>query len=231
MSRTWRWVLLVVILVVALVLGGPYLYARFTAGSTPPPLGLQTPGESATMTTAPAPGPLEVDGAWMVGAGSEAGYRVDEVVSGKAGTVVGRTPAVTGDVTVTGGLMEGAEFVVDTASIVTGSTARDAMFRQLLEVDLYPQAFFTLTDPVDLSRLEASGGPASYQADGTLTIRDTTQPVMVELEAQGSGNDVQVSGAIPVDFLDYGVKAPSLGTIEVADSGTVEMLLNLQRAA
>ncbi|MBE7699916.1 YceI family protein [Oerskovia sp. Sa1BUA8] len=228
MSRGARWILVAVVAALVIVLAGPYLVARISVGNAPPPLGLQTPGESAAPSQSPAPGPFDPDGAWIVGAGSQAGYRVDEVLSGEKGTVVGRTEEVGGSLVVEDGELARAEVTVGTGSIASDSVVRDDAFRRLLETDVYPNAVFVLTTPVDLSGIEGDE-PLTVEARGTLTIRDVTEPVTVALEARRSGDGVQVSGAIPVTFADYGVSVPELPFVTVEPTGTVEMLLELAR--
>ncbi|OCI30415.1 YceI-like domain protein [Oerskovia enterophila] len=229
MSRGARWILVAIVAALVIVLAGPYVVARLSAGTAPPPLGLQTPGETISPTATPDPGPFNPDGTWVVGAGSQAGYRVDEVLSGEKGTVVGRTDEVGGTLVVTDGELVRAEITVKTGSIASSSVVRDDAFRRLLETDVFPDAVFILTEPVDLEGVEEREEPLTVQARGTLTIRDVTEPVTVTLEARRSGDGVQVSGAIPVTFVDYGVHLPELPFVTVEPSGTVEMLLELER--
>ena len=231
MSRGARWILVAVVAALVIVLAGPYVVARISAGNPPPPLGLQTPGESALPTESPDPGPFDPDGTWVVSPGSQAGYRVEEVLSGEKGTVVGRTEAVGGTLVVTDGELVRADVTVDTASIASDSVVRDDAFRRILETEVFPNAVFILTEPVDLTGIENRDEPLTIKARGTLTIRDVTEPVNVTLEARRSGDGVQVSGAIPVTFADYGVHVPELPFVTLDPSGTVEMLLRLERGA
>ncbi len=46
-----------------------------------------------------------------------------------------------------------------------------------------------------------------------------------------NGDGGQLSGSIPITFADYGVTAPSLGFVTVEKTGSVEFLLNLEKAA
>ncbi|MHA7134125.1 YceI family protein [Oerskovia turbata] len=230
MSRGARWIVAAVVAALVIVLAGPYVVARISAGTPPPPLGLQTPGESLVPSQAPDPGPFDPDGTWAVGAGSQAGYRVDEVLSGEKGTVVGRTGEVGGSLVVSGGELVEADITVGTGAIASDSVVRDDAFRRLLETDVFPNAVFILTEPVDLTGIEDRDEPLTVEARGTLTIRDVTEPVTVALEARRSGDGVQVSGAIPVTFADYGVSVPELPFVKVEPSGTVEMLLELVRS-
>jgi len=231
MSRGARWILVAVVAALVIVLAGPYLVARVSVGNPPPPLGLQTPGESAPPSESPEPGPFDPDGTWVLGAGSQAGYRVGEVLSGEKGTVVGRTGEVGGQLVVSGGELVRADVTVATGSIRSDSVVRDDAFRRMLETDVFPNAVFILTEPVDLEGIENRDEPLTVEARGTLTIRDVTEPVTVTLEARRSGDGVQVSGAIPVTFTDYGVHVPELPFVTLDPDGTVEMLLELERGA
>ncbi|MEK8228550.1 YceI family protein [Oerskovia sp. M15] len=92
-----------------------------------------------------------------------------------------------GTLVVTDGELVRAEVTVATASIASDSVVRDDAFRRLLETDVFPDAVFILTEPVDLARIERRDEPLTVQARGTLTIRDVTEPVTVALEARRSG--------------------------------------------
>lgn len=82
----------VAVIVVAAVLG-PYIYIHFIEG--PAPAKLELPSSSATTTTSKGsvttPSSSSLDGTWSVGSGSQAGYRVQEVLVGQNATAVGRT--------------------------------------------------------------------------------------------------------------------------------------------
>ena len=223
MSR--RTVVILVSLVLAvlvLVLAGPPLYSRWQESRNPEPLALT----SRPAAAAPS-GPRAADGTWTVAAGSEAGYRVEEVLRGEDTTVVGRTSDVTGTVVVADGSLTQADVAVEAATIATGVGPRDGYLRDTLEVETFPTATFALTAPVALPEL--TGDPVSLEATGTLTIRDVSREVAVTLQAQRDGDGVRVSGSIPVTFTDFEIEAPSLGFVEVEDAGTVEMLLVLAR--
>ncbi|MGW6130896.1 YceI family protein [Cellulomonas sp. NPDC055163] len=207
----------VVVLAAGLVVG-PRLYADAENSRTEAAPTLTAPAE-----TGGAAAPAATDGTWTVGEGSFAGYRVDEVLSGNDITVTGRTEDVTGTVTVEEGSLTGATVEVDMASIATDEARRDDYFRgTALQVDTYPTATFTLTEPVELAE-----GATSAQLAGELTIRDVTQPVTVDAQIAASGDAVQVIGSVPVTFADYGVEAPNLGFVSVEDTGFVEFDLRL----
>ena len=230
-----RWLirtLVAVGVVIAAVVGLPWVYAQVVAGQEEAPLALSTPtsAPTATPTAEPTPaGPLEVDGAWTVGEGSEAGYRLGEVLSGQQVTVVGRTDQVAGDVVVEGGVLTAATITVDVASISTDESARDAYFRRAVDVTANPEATFVLDAPVDLAALPAATGPVAVQATGTLTFHGVAVPATAELQVQRTPDGVEVAGAIPITLADFGLEAPDLGFVTVEPTGTVELLLQLVR--
>jgi polyisoprenoid-binding protein YceI len=215
----------------ALVLGGaalafgPGLYASYAAGvvDAPPSLDRVDPGAKTAVD-------LEnLSGTWSVTAGSYAGYRVKEVLQGNDVTVNGRTEKVSGTLTADGLTLTDATVTVDVASITTPEPPRDIYFRDVaLEVSKFPEATFTLTEPVT-AETPAPGEPQSFEATGELTLHGVTQEVTADLQAVLTSTGGQVSGSIPITFEDYGVQAPSLGFVEVEDQGSVEFLLNLEQ--
>lgn len=173
------------------------------------------------------PDPASLDGAWTVGEGSFAGYRLEEVLGGEDVTVTGRTEQVTGGLTVDGGALTEATVEVDMASIATDQQRRDDYFRDTaIEVGTYPTATFVLTEPAELA-----AGATDAQLVGELTVRDVTRPVTVDAQIAAAGDTVQVVGAVPITFTDYGVTPPDLGFVKVEDTGTVEFDLVLAPAA
>ena len=184
----------------------------------------------AAPTVSVTPGATTIDtsdlsGAWTVGDGSTAGYRVDEVLNGTDVTVVGTTDQVTGTVTVEGDSVTAATIDVDVASIATDSGNRDGYFRDdAMEASTYPTATFVLTQPIDAG-VPADGDVETVEATGDLTMHGVTQSVTVSLQAALSGDGVQISGSVPVTFSDYGVEAPSFGFVQVEDAGSVEFLV------
>lgn len=224
-----RWFLRTVIgiiVAVAVVVGGPWVYATFFAREAPVPLAI-------TPTAVPTPeipiGPVDIEGTWYVQTGSEAGYRLDETLSGEAVTVVGRTDAVSGNVVITGGQLTGATVVVAVGDISTEESARDAYFRRALDTSTFPEATFQLTTPVDVAALGTSAEPVSITVVGTLTMHGVSQPATATLEAQRTAGGVELAGQVPVNLVDFGLDPPDLGWVVVQPTGTVEVRLDLGR--
>lgn len=216
-----------VALAVGVMVGGPWLYARFVAAEPRDELSLSSPSPEAAPQV--PTGPLDIDGTWLVQPGSEAGYRLREVLSGEEVVVVGRTESVTGEVEVEADRLTTARVVVDAGSISTDESARDAFFRRALDTTSFPEATFELTEPVDVSTLAAGDEPLTTTVSGELTLHGVTSPVAVELEAQRTATGVEVVGQVPVTLADFGLSAPDLGWVVVDPAGTVEIRLLLAR--
>jgi polyisoprenoid-binding protein YceI len=216
--RTW-WVIGGIVGVLALGLGvGPLLYAATQEDAAAAPTVQAQPSD---VELAP-----DTDGTWNVSPGSSAGYRVDEVLNGADVTVAGTTDQVTGSVVVQDGDMASAEVTVDVASIRTDIGQRDSYFRgNVMDAGTHPTATFTVRGPVDLPEL--SGTPVTVPVTGDLTLRGTTRQVQADLAVVRTAEGVDVSGAVPVVFADFGITAPDLGFVRVEDRGQIEFLLRL----
>lgn len=220
-KRTRGWIIAAVAVVLvagAAVIFGPRLYAQMNAG-----LAGEAPTLSATGTIPAEDASLTATG--EVGAGSSAGYLVNEVLNGEQVTVRGTTDQVTGQFVVESGTLTSAQITVDVASISTGVDARDGYFRNTaLAVTTYPTAEFTLTTPVALPT-----DSDTVALTGDLTIHGVTQSVTLNAQmALDEANDsVQVIGSIPVTFSDFGVTAPDLGFVKVESQGAVEFNLTI----
>jgi polyisoprenoid-binding protein YceI len=223
-----RWLVLTiagVLVGVGLVVGAPWVYANFMVREAPDPLMLTTP---EVVRTVPS-GPLDIDGTWEIQPGSEAGYRLNEVLYDTEVTVVGRTESVAGVVAIDDGVLVEARVAVDAGSIPTDESARDAFFRRALDTTSHPEAVFELTEPVDVSAIGLANEPLTVQAVGTLTLHGVTQPVTATLEMQRTVDGVQVLATVGLVLEDYGLSAPDLGWVVVEPAGTVEALLLLAR--
>lgn len=227
-----------VIIVAALVIiiggiwGGSAIYASHENSKAPTALSLSTPTAASATESASSdatPGASEsgsLEGDWSIAQGSQAGYRVAEVLNGQNVTVVGRTESVEGSVTIADNKLTAAQVSVDLTGVATDNGSRDSQFLSILKTAEFPSATFTLSAPVDIAAIKA--GVASVKAVGDLTIAGTTKSVTVDLQAQTTSNGVEVQGSIPLTFSDYGITAPDLGFVKVEPTGSVEMLLQLR---
>ena len=161
--------------------------------------------------------------------GTFVGFRVaEELASIGATEAVGRTPAVSGSVTIEGTTLTAASIEADLTQIVSDESRREDSIQRALGTSANPTATFTLTQPVELGEAAATGEVVTVTATGTLTVNGVTQEVTVPLSAQLTGDVVTVTGSFDITFADYGVSAPSAPiVISVADTGTVELQLYL----
>ena len=242
--RHWlRWLIGAIVVLVVLGVGGPFVYIHFFNGSTPAALSLPTASSSASSspggTTAPsgtaaastaASGSLA--GAYRVGSGSVVGYRVNEVLLGQSTTAVGRTTSVTGHLTIAGSTATAAAFSVPMDTVHSDKSERDGQFDgRIMDVSQYPTGTFTLTSPIVLAPLPATGAIKSYTADGKLTLHGVTRTVTFTLTAERKGAQIDVAGDIPVLFSDFNIQNPSIGGfVTTQDHGLLEFLLVFSKA-
>ncbi len=216
--RTWVVVGSLAGVVVVGAVAGPLVYAALQEDAAP--------AQTVQVQESDAPLTDVTDGTWTVGAGSSAGYRVDEVLNGADVTVAGTTDQVSGSVVVSGGDLQSARVDVDMASVATDSQRRDSYFRDsVVEVGEFPTATFAVDQAVDLPEL--TGTPVTVPVAGSLTVHGVTRQVTVDLSVVRTADGVQASGSIPVTFSDHDVTAPDLGFVSVEDAGSVEFFLSL----
>lgn len=204
----------------------PFIYTQFVASDAPEELSVGTaPPSAAAGEAAPA------DGAWKVGPGSQAGYRVKEVLFGQDVEAVGRTSQVTGDLTISGASVSEGSFTVDMASVKSDEERRDGQFNgRIMDTAAHPTSTFTLTEPIALGSVPAVGAKVEAEATGELTLKGQRKEVAFKVTASRTAADAfEVSGRIPVVFTDYGIDNPSFPGIEVEDDGQVEFLLKFTR--
>ena len=240
-KRSWlRWLIGGVVVVLVLVVGGPFVYIHFIEGPAPAPLSLSTTttpttiaksGRPGSGTTAATDKSGSLDGVWKVGSGSTAGYRVKEDLFGQHAEAVGRTTSVTGSMTIAGTQVTQGSFTVDMTSVSSDRSQRDGQFQgRIMDTASYPTSSFVLTTPIQLAPVPKDGVIKKYQATGKLTLHGTTNSVTFPLNAKRSGTVIQVQGIVPITFADYNIDNPSGGPASVGNSGQMEFLLQLQQS-
>ena len=224
--RHWkRWLLAGVLTVVVLAVAGPYLYIHFIEGPAPSRFSLSKP------TTPKSTARVPLTGTWKIADGSQAGYRIGEVLFGQNNTAVGRTTVVTGQAVITASTVDSAAITVDLTKVSSDSGQRDNQFQgRIMDTSQFPTTTFTLTNPVQLGTLPAPGTTLTTTAAGTLNLRGTTRPVQAALSARQTGSIIQVSGSIPITFADWKIPNPTFGPAQTDDHGIVEFLLTFRRA-
>ena len=229
MRNTLRWVIGVPLALVVLVSAGTWLYLNVIREPAPERLTLDSSASDTSTSTSVAT-PSGVDGTWKVTTGSQAGYRVPEVLNGQRTEAVGRTESVTGTLTLAGTKATEASFTVDLTTVTSDEGRRDNQFRgRIMDVANHPEATFRLTAPIDFGTVPEVGGRLTASATGELTMRGVTKPVSFKVEAERTAAGFSVAGSIPITFSDYGIPNPSTGPAQVGDEGELEFLLVFAR--
>jgi polyisoprenoid-binding protein YceI len=179
----------------------------------------------------------DIEGTWTVDAsigsfddfsGTWAGYRIDEELAGVGtNTAVGRTPDVSGTMTVEGDAVTAVDVEVDVTTLQSDSGTRDgALGTRGLETDRFPTATFSLTEPLALPAGVADGERASAQVSGELTIHGVTRPVTLTVETLLSNGAAAVVGQAPVALADFQIEPPTgFSVLSIQDQGTFEFQL------
>lgn len=244
--------------VVALLAGGvmgfSYLFLREPApaaiglsNASPTPTAPAASSEASTDPAASAAATSSsattggLDGTWTIDpsvgsfsdfSGSFVGYRVEEeLATVGAATAVGRTPDVTGSLTLTGNQITAVEMSADLSTLQSDKSQRDGQLRrQALETDQFPTATFSLTQPIDLGSVPVDGQVIKATATGDLTIHGVTKTVEIPVEALLSDDVVTVTGSIDILFADYSISRPtSFAVLSIADHGTMEFQLKFTK--
>lgn len=245
MSRTVKFGL--VGLAVLIAAGAAFWYFVLRDDSPPPvsldsaldSLGSPTPG--ATTTTGETPSPEattptgaadeSLEGDWEVDTTVDTfvGYRVEEELAQiGATTAVGRTPNVTGSLSINGDTVElGATIEADMTTLRSDSGLRDGQLRnQGIEFGRFPTATFTLTEAVTIPEGMAAGERVSATLIGDFELHGVTRSVEIPVEAQVSNGYLVVVGSIVIQFADYDITAPSAARVlSIEDHGVMEFQL------
>ena len=218
--------------------GAAGVWFFFFSGQAPAVANLDNAADSLP-TSAPG-APVTVDGTWTVDtslgsfsdySGTFAGFRVAEVLDniGDA-TAVGRTPDVSGELTLSDERLTAATIEVQLTTITSDRPRRDPAIQEALETNAFPTATFELTDSIDLPSAPVEGVPYDVIAEGNLTIHDVTNPVAIDMQARLVGGVIVVVGSTDLTFSDYGVTMPRAPIVlSVSDSGQIEFQLFFTR--
>jgi len=227
--RRLKWLAIAVPAAAALALGGTWAYVEFIKEDAPARLTLSGSGAPTPSST---PGESSAEGSWMATTGSQAGYRVDEVLLGRNAEAAGRTEDVTGELVIEGTKVTAATVTVDMATVESDEGRRDNQFRgRVMDVATYPTSTFELTQPIDLGDLPDDGEQISVPATGQLTLRGTAKTVIVDLAARRNGANIEVSSSIPIVFAEWNIPNPSFGPVTTEDHGELEFLVVFARQA
>ena len=216
----------VVVVIVAGAAGFWYFVLRDTAA---PEASLEAieQGSEAPAGTTPLGNP---DGTWTIVAGENvfAGYRIEELFGGETikKTATGRTPAVSGTMTVQGNEITAVEVTADLTELTSDQTRRDNSQRDGgLQTNTFPTATFTLTQPITLPSAPSEGMTADVEAVGDLTLHGVTRQVTIPLQTSLTNGRVNVAGGAPIVLADFDIDAPNTPFVAVDENGQFEVQL------
>jgi polyisoprenoid-binding protein YceI len=213
-----------------------FVYLGILSNDSPAEFSLE---KGSTDNTAAAPPAGELAGTWTVAGESQAGYRVREKLANlpAPSDAVGRTNAITGQVTITedGGAYRArnANFTVDVSQLRSNEARRDNRIRTIgLETDKYPQATFVAAGPIDIPGDAVNGKVVTVQADGDMTLHGVTKKVSIPLQVQRNGNQIRIVGNYDFTWSDFGMTAPSVPPfVSVTGNPKLEFDVRLSKQA
>lgn len=226
----WIIAIAVVVVIAGAFIGSRIYASNVSAQAEAVPTLTGAPSAAATSASpdaGEATASADQDGTWTVGSGSYAGYRLDEVLNGADVTVTGRTEDVSGSLSVADDQLTAADLTLQVDTITTDSNRRDQYFRtSAIDTSQFPEASFTLTEPVDVSAT-LEGGNQTFPIKGDLTLNGQTVSVKANVQGAFSDGEAQLVGQIPMTWEEFGVEAPNLGFVAVEDTGFIEFSLNV----
>ena len=163
--------------------------------------------------------------------GSWVGYRVQEELVGIGGSeAVGRTPEITGTITLAGTTLSAAEMMADLTTLRSDQSMRDGQLgRQGIQTDQFPTATFVLTEPIELGTLPTEQESIAVTAVGDLTLHGVTNSVSIPLVAVRSGDVIGVAGSLTFSWDDFGMEQPSsMRVVSLANDVTMELQVFLR---
>ena len=245
--RTRRPLVIVAVLAVLVIGGFTGIYLSFFNDDSPERFALSD--EPATTVPAaggapPAPNRsaagagADLAGTWRAVTGSSAGYRVREKLAElpAKSDAVGRSPAVTGTVTVehaAGTLTaSNATFEVDLTKLVSDDNRRDQRIRtDGLQTNRFPKATFTSTRAITLPAGTVSGQAVKATAEGDLTLHGMTRRVTIPLDVRVDDVRAELVGSLGFPMSDFNISPPNVaGFVTVDSDATLEFKLFLEKA-
>jgi polyisoprenoid-binding protein YceI len=227
--------------VVAIVLiGGVALWFFVLKDDPEPELSLETGTDTSQTTTGTTPESL--DGTWTVQEGGDttAGFRIEESFANGLTdhTAVGRSDEVTGSITIQGSEITEGDFTVDLTTLeftddpagLSVTNRANAMKDRGLQTNDFPEATFTLTEPIDFGEKPAEGEPVTATATGDLTLHGVTKSITFDVDAEVVGDTIRVVTAdtVPIVLADYEIEKPEIGPVaSIDDEGSFEFLIVL----
>lgn len=219
-------IFVVLIIASTLVALGPMLYSAYMGR------GVATEGVNAQGAKEAS---TDLNGQWQVVTGNaknftSVGFTIDEVLPSERRATSGSTNSVDGTAVVESEKLQEATIIVDMSTLTTDNDVRDNnMKRKLFMTDQYPEATFKVTDTVNLSQVPDDGTVTRVPLKGDMTIKGKTNSVSGEFDVLRDGKQLIVGGDVPINRQDFDIKSPEFIAAEIADEGTVNVRLTLEK--
>jgi polyisoprenoid-binding protein YceI len=165
----------------------------------------------------------------LVGSGSEARYRAQEVLSGRgANEAIGRTGDVTGLIQIDADgiiLADQSRITVDLRTLQSDSGMRDNYIkRSTLQVDQFPTADFVVTGAPGLPVPLPTSGSAAFELTGDLTVHGVTRPTTWQTTATFADREITGTATTTVLMTDFGMTPPKVGSVvSIEDAVRLEL--------
>ncbi len=144
-------------------------------------------------------------------------FTMNELLNGKPKLVVGTTTQVAGDIAVKDEKIELGTLTLNAKTLVTDSANRNgAIVRLILKSDK-PENEFVTFEPKSISNPAVSGGKASFDASGDLTISGVTKPAVFTVVANVTDNSIIGTAETKLKRSDFGLTIPNLSFIANVD--------------
>ncbi|WP_290220783.1 YceI family protein [Corynebacterium atrinae] len=216
----------VLIIILALVAVVPMVYSAFMGP------GVRTEGLS---TDDVKPASTDINGEWEVARGGGAnatsvGYTFFEILPGERKNTSGSTSAVGGFATIEAGTLTAGSITVDMTKVSSDNERRDINVRnKILNTDQFPDAVFTVTEPVDLSAVPSDGRVVPVKLIGDLEVRGESRPLVHDFDVVRDGDRIIVSGDIRINRHDYGVESPEFVAAKIDEEGELNIRVALEK--
>jgi polyisoprenoid-binding protein YceI len=218
-KRIVKWTIIGLATAFVILLAGLFLFSGSIVGPALAPL--QLPPLSPATTSAST---ASLEGTWRAVDGSVAGFRVPEAFLVQSGTIVGRTSAVTGSLSISQNEVSSGSFQVDLNKLTIGGKP-NASFFQLLETSKYPDATLMLTQPIVFPSLPANVLTVSLPATASLAMHGIAHTVTFMVKARSNGSVLEATGSAPVLGSEWGIQSP----FGVHNNAVIEFLVVLRR--
>ena len=220
-----RWLFLGVTVIVLAALGFGAWYVFGGNAPAKPALGACNARPAAAAS---------INGSWKVAAGKNVylGYRMTEKFAGDVihKAAVGRTPAVTGTMTIAGNRVSAVQVAGQMQQLTSDRSIRDDYIHtHAIESDTYHTSTFTLTSPISLPAPLHECDALNASARGRLTLHGVTRTIIVPIQAHWDGSTIEVVGTAPMKLADYKIVPPNTSVVKVDDHGSLELSLTFRK--